>query len=467
MKPVDVLLGRRLLVRLYLYEAFLFGVIIVSAVLVVRFVLEPGMRAERKAALTLVSEGLLADARQPDRFQAALASIRETAPMEITVFGPDGGVVATTAPGLHEPLDAVTSARLRREHSLELTPGTLAVGASADAPSLAYAVASWRDPPWIAWRAAQIFALVLVLLGFGSIPLARYLARPLERLAKVTRVFGLGELGARAETDRRDEFGELARAFNQMAERVEILRRAEKELLANVSHELRTPLARIRVVVELASEEEPERAKQRLVDIAEDLTEVEQILGNIIEAARLDLARERADGPFPPLRLTPVALQPLFDNILKRFRAQHPTRRFEAAVDQTLTLNVDRVMLKHAVSNLLENAEKYSSTDRPIELQVERSADGSEVLVAVKDQGEGIRPEDVPHVFTPFFRADRSRTRGTGGVGLGLALAKRIVEAHGGRITLTSRVDHGTVVTIAIPVEDPNIERALHRAASA
>ena len=161
-----------------------------------------------------------------------------------------------------------------------------------------------------------------------------------------------------------------------------------------------------------------------------------------------------------------MALQPLFDNILKRFRAQHPTRRFEAAVDQTITLNVDRVMLKHAVSNLLENAEKYSSTDRPIELQVERSADGSEVLLAVKDQGEGIRPEDVPHVFTPFFRADRSRTRGTGGVGLGLALAKRIVEAHGGRITLTSRVDHGTVVTIAIPVEDPKTARALHPAAS-
>jgi hypothetical protein len=76
------------------------------------------------------------------------------------------------------------------------------------------------------------------------------------------------------------------------------------------------------------------------------------------------------------------------------------------------------------------------------------------VLVAVKDQGEGIRPEDVPHVFSPFFRADRSRTRGAGGVGLGLTLAKRVVEAHGGRITLTSRLGHGTVVTLAIPVAE-------------
>jgi signal transduction histidine kinase len=462
MKPIGALLGRRLLVRLYLYEAFLLGVIMVSAVLVVRFVLEPSVRSERRAALTLVSEGLLADASEPARFQAALASIRDSAPMSITVFDPGGAILATTAPGLHRPLDAATSARLRQEHTLELAPGTLAVRAAPDETSLGYAVVSWREPAWVAWRAAQAFGAVLVLLGLGSIPLARYLARPVEQLAKVTRAFGLGELGARAEVHRSDELGELARAFNQMAARVETLRRAEKELLANVSHELRTPLARIRVVVELASEEEPERAKQRLADIAEDLTEVEQILGNIIEAARLDLTKERADGPFPPVRLTPVVLHPLLDNLLKRFREQHPTRRFDASVDPTITLNVDRVMFKHLVSNLLQNAEKYSSAERPIELKVERSADGSEVVLAVTDQGEGIRPEDVPHVFSPFFRADRSRTRATGGVGLGLTLVKRIVEAHGGRITLTSRVDRGTVVTVAIPFDVADGARALY-----
>jgi signal transduction histidine kinase len=80
----------------------------------------------------------------------------------------------------------------------------------------------------------------------------------------------------------------------------------------------------------------------------------------------------------------------------------------------------------------------------------------------VTDQGEGIRPEDVPHVFSPFFRADRSRTRATGGVGLGLTLVKRIVEAHGGRITLTSRVDRGTVVTVAIPFHVADNARALY-----
>jgi signal transduction histidine kinase len=125
-------------------------------------------------------------------------------------------------------------------------------------------------------------------------------------------------------------------------------------------------------------------------------------------------------------------------------------------------LNVDQVMFKHLISNLLQNAEKYSSAERPIALKVERSADGREVVLAVTDQGEGIRPEDVPHVFSPFFRADRSRTRATGGVGLGLTLVKRIVEAHGGRITLTSRVDRGTVVTVAIPFDMADGARALY-----
>ena len=111
MKPIDALRGRRLLVRLYLYEAFLFGVIIVSAALVVRFVLEPSVQSERRAALTLVSEGLLADASQPARFQAALASIRDSAPMSITVFDPGGAILATTAPGLHRPLDAASLLR--------------------------------------------------------------------------------------------------------------------------------------------------------------------------------------------------------------------------------------------------------------------------------------------------------------------------------------------------------------------
>jgi signal transduction histidine kinase len=121
------------------------------------------------------------------------------------------------------------------------------------------------------------------------------------------------------------------------------------------------------------------------------------------------------------------------------------------------TVSVDRVMFKHALSNVLDNAHKYSPVERPIDvaLRLDDSADGPTAVVDVCDHGQGIDPADVPHVFTAFFRADRSRARGTGGVGLGLTLARRIVEAHAGTIELNSRPGEGTTVSIKLPVLAP------------
>jgi signal transduction histidine kinase len=459
--------GRRILVRLYLY-ALLVGVVVTGATIVALAVVESKSASElvpaQRAALTWIAEGVLVEAREPERLAPALASARDQIPLSFTVFDASGRVLAATRPGVQAPLDRDTLELLAREHALVLSPRIVAVAGAPGAPvASGYAVAHWerQDPNLGRYvlRAVVVFGVELFVLGFVFVPLARTIARPFERLASITQAFGLGDLRARAErteTDRRDEVGVLARAFNQMADRVEALRRTEKELIANVSHELRTPLARIRVVVELASEEEPDSVKRRLAEIAEDLTEVEQILEDIFATARLDLAKERSQDPYPALRLTRVPIDSLVDSLVKRFRQQHPTRPFHVSVDESIMLVADRVMLKHAVSNLLENAEKYSPAGRPIELTARRS-DGSEVVLVVSDHGQGIGPEDLPHVFTPFFRADRSRTRGTGGVGLGLTLAKRIVEIHAGRISLESRLDEGTVVTVTLPLELPSV----------
>lgn len=239
------------------------------------------------------------------------------------------------------------------------------------------------------------------------------------------------------------------------------LRRAKKELLANVSHELRTPLARVRVVVELAAEEDPETAKRYLADIADDVVEVEQILDNIITTARLDIANEQSHDPFPHLRLARIPLSSLVEALARRVSSQQPQRTLGISMDPSLVVDVDRIMLKHAISNLIDNAAKYSSPDAPIELSTLRSEDGRRVLIAVSDRGRGIAAHDLPHVFDPFFRVDRSRARTTGGVGLGLTLAKRIVEAHGGEITISSRLDAGTCVTISLsldPTEAAQVE---------
>jgi len=271
-------------------------------------------------------------------------------------------------------------------------------------------------------------------------------------LTAVTQAFGLGNLRVRADPNRHDEFGDLARAFNTMADRVEQLRRTEKELLANVSHELRTPLARIRVVLELAQDEVPQVAQQYLTDISEDLTELEQILTDIIASVKLDFAAEEQQAPYPPLQRTPIRVSEFLDTLISKFRRQHPQRRVDLHVDGDATILADRVMLAHALGNVLDNAQKYSTTPKPIEVALRTDLQG--FTLTISDQGVGISVEDLPKIFTPFFRADPSRTRGTGGVGLGLTLAKRLIEAHNGSITIESKLGEGTQVSMRLPASN-------------
>jgi signal transduction histidine kinase len=245
-----------------------------------------------------------------------------------------------------------------------------------------------------------------------------------------------------------------------MADRIEVLRRSERELLASVSHELRTPLSRIRVVLELAAEE-PEAARRYTAEIATDLSELETLIDDIIRAAQLD-STVQSSNPYPPLARSPIEVESFVKSIAQRFVDQHPDRpltcRFSCPVG--LSLPADRILLKRAVENLLENAHKYSLPGRSIDLRATQPSGQDAVTITVQDEGVGIDAADLPHVFTPFFRGDRSRARKTGGTGLGLTLAQRIVQAHGGTIRLESEPDRGTTVTISLPLDPPAVATA-------
>ena len=451
MKLSELLRGRRLLLRLYLFEAVLFTVIIVAFGAIVRFVFEPGMTSGLRGNLVWVAQEILDARENPARLRRQLETLRKETPINVTLFTPQGRILGETSHGTSSLLDPSTLAKVTRDGSVALSTRSVAVASVQDGQLNAYAVVSLRShvPPLRPGLIA--YGVVLISLGFGSIPLARWIARPLERLTGVTQAFGLGDLRARADTNRRDEFGDLARAFNVMADRIESLRRAEKELLANVSHELRTPLARIRVLLELAEDDVPTTAHRYLDDIADDLTELEQILGNIITTAKLDIANDSQNDPYPPLRLIPLSASEFVENVVNKFRRHHPDRIVTAEFDCTRNITADRLMLTHAVSNILDNAEKYSSPPDPIEISVK--AEMNLVSITVKDHGIGIGADDLPRVFTPFFRADPSRSRGTGGVGLGLAFAKRLIEAHGGSITIESKPNRGTCVTMCLPAK--------------
>jgi signal transduction histidine kinase len=292
--------------------------------------------------------------------------------------------------------------------------------------------------------------LALVASATGAVLLARSFARPLTQLSSVARRLGSGDLTARADLQRHDEFGQLSDAFDDMAEQLGRLVRAQQELLANVSHELRTPLARIHAALDFASEADPEMARAALCDINEDLAELERLVADVLQTARLDLAAGRVGPHVPVVRLERLDLHGLVGKSMFRFTAKHSGRRLSVRLaDDLPELTGDPVLVRRVLDNLLDNAQKYSDADTPIAVTVQTV--GSEIAISVVDRGIGIAQEDLPRVTQPFFRTDRSRARKTGGLGLGLSLARRITEAHGGTLSIESQVGVGTTVHILLP----------------
>ncbi|HEY4242240.1 MAG TPA: HAMP domain-containing sensor histidine kinase [Kofleriaceae bacterium] len=285
-------------------------------------------------------------------------------------------------------------------------------------------------------------ALVLLVVGGASFWFTSRLARPLDHLAIAARSFGAGDVTARANLGRSDELGDLGRAFDDMADRTAAVMAAQRQLMADVSHELRTPLARIRVALELVVED-PVAAKDVLADVTGDLDEIDQLISDILTTARLDTAAEIARAP--------TTIGELTNKAVARFKKKHPGRTLELTdgiADRSVAC--DAVLLRRAIDNLLDNAVKYSESPAPVSLAVVKA--GDRATFEVVDHGIGMTPEDLERAGTPFWRADGSRTRRTGGVGLGLALARRIARAHGGDIVLDSAPGKGTTARLQVPL---------------
>ena len=329
-----------------------------------------------------------------------------------------------------------------RQAPLQMVPLAL-----ADEPG-AYALVRLPHMAWEPPNPTFEIVTVLVCLALASAALAFMLVRPMKQIAAMARAFGAGDLSARAGLARADELGEVARAFDEMAERITQLLSAQRELLASVSHEIRTPLARIRVALDLASEGDAEAARQSLGDIAQDLSELEELVEEVLVMARMEAQNMHA---IPPLHRAPIDLCEVARHATTRSHAAHAGRRVQADLPpKKVTVDGDANLLRRVIENLLDNACKYSPAATPVNLDLRQAEDHA--ILVVRDQGHGIGADDLPNVYRPFFRADRSRSRGTGGVGLGLALAKRIVEAHAGSISIESQLDVGTTVTVRIPI---------------
>jgi signal transduction histidine kinase len=440
------------LLRVYLYGVLLLVLAGAASFFVGKYVITPAAERPTRPGTAWICWHLLSITDEPERLRHELADLKQRTRIAVTLFGTDGTRLATNADRPPGPLSQQELQGLEQQGT-QFAAGAGAVALlDASGQVLRYARVTYPVPEVpLGSGAAQLLA-ALAVLALISIPLARSISAPLERLGNLAKALGSGDLNARSGLASSDEIGQLARAFDEMADSVVSLRRTERELLANVSHELRTPLARIHMALDLVREGDTARAAGYIDDIGEDLEELERMLDDILTAARLEVSLDTAAEPLPPLRRKPLPARELIEAARVRFEKRLPERRLELHLEPDLPeLDADASLLRRVLDNLLDNAAKFSEPDTQIELSARRSSDRASLLIDVRDHGIGIAEAELARVFEPFFRSDRSRTRSTGGVGLGLTLSRRIVEAHGGSITAHSEADRGSRFHVTVP----------------
>ena len=288
----------------------------------------------------------------------------------------------------------------------------------------------------------EIHLTVLVVLAILSYAFARHLTNPVKRLQSAVECFGRGDFDVRVRSKRKDEIGVLARTFDKMADRIEILLQAERRLLLDISHELRSPLARLSVAVELARGSE--NAGKHLDRIEKEAGRLNALVGELLQVTR-------AEGDASKLRREPVDLTALIDSILEDARVEAEARgsRVEWRDRASITIAADEELLRRAIENVVRNAVRHTPEGTPIEVALR--SEGLRAIVTVRDYGPGVPTEHLPRIFDAFYRVESARDRASGGAGLGLAIARRAVDLHSGDIRAVNATP-GLLVEIQLPL---------------
>ncbi|MDT8305224.1 MAG: ATP-binding protein [Anaerolineae bacterium] len=285
--------------------------------------------------------------------------------------------------------------------------------------------------------------------GFVATLISPRLFRPLEEIARLARqISRADDLSRRLpDTGRDDEIGQLTLALNQTLSRLEELFRAQQRFLADVSHELRTPLTTIRGNVDLMRRMGGADGVS-LNDIEAELERMTRLVNDLLLLARADVGSL-------PIAQEVVALDTVLLDVYRQVKTLDPKVNVHLQeVDQVQVLG-DADRLKQLVLNLVDNAVKYTPAGG--EVSIDLTKDGGYAQLKVRDTGIGIAEEDIPFIFDRFYRVDKARTRAHGGSGLGLSIARWIVDVHGGDIDVSSQVGAGTTFTVRLPLlRQPN-----------
>lgn len=305
----------------------------------------------------------------------------------------------------------------------------------------------------------MLATVLLVFAGAIAVALGAFITAAitdrLARLRRTTQAIQSGDLSARAEIGGNDEIALLAGSFNQMAQQLQQADQKQKELdalrrdlVAWAGHDLRTPLSSIRLLVEALADgvvSDPQMAQSYLEQTRKNVSTLSLLVDDLFQISQLD-----AGGV--PLNIETASLGDLISDTLESFRelaAQKGVSLSGAAGPGVDPLRIDVLWLGRALNNLVSNAIRHTPAGGSVTVTAHLSA--SQVLIEVQDSGEGIAAADLPHIFERFYRGEKSRSRASGGAGLGLAITRGIIEAHGGVITAESQPGHGACFICRLP----------------
>ncbi|HYQ71682.1 MAG TPA: ATP-binding protein, partial [Gammaproteobacteria bacterium] len=282
---------------------------------------------------------------------------------------------------------------------------------------------------WLAGGIAAVGALVLGSILFFQI------VSPVQKVTVAAQKIAAGDLGQRIPTQSQDEIGSLATAFNRMADSLAQHEELRRNLIADVAHELRTPLTVIQGNLEAMLDGILPTSPEEIATLRDETALLARLVADLrllslAEAGQLKLERVKTD----PAELLVHAVEPF------RLQAQSSQVSLELDIASTLPkIEVDVDRITQVIRNLLSNALRHTPESGKVTVSCRRD-DSQRLLIAVSDSGEGIAPDDLPYVFDRFYRADKSRSRTSGGSGIGLAIVKQLVEAHGGRVWVESPI---------------------------
>ncbi len=407
--------------------------------------LDLSLHGRLRQSLIREAPGLIGlyEAQGEDALRASLEELRENRKIVAVILDDLGG-----------PLDAT---RGKRHHVMDRRPPSWMNAL----PAVTEAVGSHSGKTYIVTFFALPGALppmdrfylslgcylmaFLVVGGAVSYFLARQISRPLEILSRASISLASGDLSVRSRnlaSFSDDEIGQLARNFDSMADHVERTITGQNRLLGDISHELRSPLTRLNLSVELLRGKVPPELAPLLERIERESDRMNGMIGDL-----LGLARQ--EGAFHG-EMESCSLRDLLETVLRdgRFEARSQGKDVVLLSMADVQVAGGRAGLASALENVVRNGIKHTAVGSSVEIEI--STDDQDVTIAVRDRGPGVADENLEAIFRPFFREDSSRDRKSGGVGLGLTIAKRAVEVAGGSIAAHNRPDGGLAVVVTL-----------------